>query len=60
VVMACRSRSRAAFAAQDIMDDTGNTNVEVRELDLARLASVGLCTSVCGSTKTFCYSAQTR
>lgn len=38
--MACRSRSRAASAAHDIIEETGNKNVEVRELDLARLASV--------------------
>ena len=38
--MACRSRSCAASAARDIISDTGNEAVEVRELDLARLASV--------------------
>ena len=38
--MACRDRARAASAASDIVASTGNDAVEVRELDLAALASV--------------------
>ena len=40
VVLACRSRSKAANAAKDIISSTGNVNVECRALDLANLASV--------------------
>ena len=40
VVLACRSRSKAAAAARDIRTSTGNDNVECRTLDLASLASV--------------------
>ena len=40
VVLACRSRSKAAAAARDIISSTGNDNVECRTLDLASLASV--------------------
>lgn len=40
VVMACRSRERAAAAADEIIRETGNARVEFRELDLARMSSV--------------------
>lgn len=40
VVLACRDRDRAAVAARDIIDDTGNRDVECRLLDLAEFASV--------------------
>ena len=40
VVLACRDRNRAAVAARDIIDDTGNRDVECRLLDLAEFASV--------------------
>ena len=40
VIMACRDLQRAEAARTDIVTDTGNENVVVKQLDLASLDSV--------------------
>ena len=40
VVLACRSRERAEPVVAEIRQQTGNSDVEYKELDLCRLASV--------------------
>jgi NAD(P)-dependent dehydrogenase (short-subunit alcohol dehydrogenase family) len=43
VLLACRSRERAEGAAKEVKEETGNTDVEFIELDLASLGSVRSC-----------------